>query len=605
MKKYIITAILLNTLFFAVYSDDNTSSGQNFAVCKEKAIKLSQAGKYSEAVKVLETWFDKADKSKINADIVEACKMILLSAEYGVKETKMMVTWTERLLSFLNRKEVIADNKLTEDICFRAAWAIRGLKDQKIKERLYGKLIVYRRKKLSEAQKTKQSWAILHCYENLINLLAESQKTQEAIAKSEEAIKYYEKIVKNDPYYTSVYTTLSELYVKDKEYSKAIKVLERFMSVYNERIATDMYIKIAQIYQKSKDTANAQKALEKAILSNTQTAGRNRDDIQSAFLEIGKMYCSMEQYKLAVKYIERSDKGTYFYAANMADAYFYWGKSLQFQEKDKQAADKFENAYKYALKAEMSPMHLGQILLNLGLCNMNLNNYKEAEKYFLKSLVIFNNIDENKLFWQGTVYLYLARNARYHKNWKTAEEYYEKSADLLEKCLASLNGKPNKQTEEGAFEGLCLAYKWLQTCFYYNKVVDKSLATYCKFKSLTKDCKFDKMAEHNLICVVDVYPPLVANYIDLKKYKQASQLITEGKTIVEFLPSSSQRQQLMATFCYLEAKVLFFSGDKSKAIEKCKKALAFFKKTSPNSSITTIISKNLNKWEKSIESSKN
>jgi hypothetical protein len=113
------------------------------------------------------------------------------------------------------------------------------------------------------------------------------------------------------------------------------------------------------------------------------------------------------------------------------------------------------------------------------------------------------------------------------------------------------------------------------------------------------------MAEHNLICVVDVYPPLVANYIDLKKYKQASQLITEGKTIVEFLPSSSQRQQLMATFCYLEAKVLFFSGDKSKAIEKCKKALAFFKKTSPNSSITTIISKNLNKWEKSIESSKN
>jgi hypothetical protein len=97
----------------------------------------------------------------------------------------------------------------------------------------------------------------------------------------------------------------------------------------------------------------------------------------------------------------------------------------------------------------------------------------------------------------------------------------------------------------------------------------------------------------------------VANYIDLKKYKQASQLIAEGKNIIEFLPESSQRQQLMATFCYLDAKVLFLSGDKGKAIRECKKALAFFKKTSPNSNITKIISKNLNKWEKSIESSKN
>lgn len=606
MKKYIIIAILLNTLFLAVYSDDNISSGQGFAVCKEKAVKLSQTGKYGEAIKIMETWFDKADKTKINADIVEACKMILLTAEYGVKDTKMMVTWTERLLSFLNRKEVIDDNKLTEDICFRAAWAIRGLKDQKIKERLYGKLIVYRRKKLNEAQKTKQTWVILHCYENLIDLLAEAKQTQEAIAKSEEAIKYYEKIIKKNPYlYTSVYTTLSKLYVEDKEYSKAIKVLERFMSVYNKRIAADMYIKIAQIYLESKDTVNTQKALEKAVLSNTPASERKRDDIQSAFLEIGKVYCAMEQYELAVKYIERSGKGKYLYVADMADAYFYWGKSLQTQEKNKQAADKFENAYKYALKADMSPMHLGQILLNLGLCNMNLNNYKKAEKYFLKSLEPFNNINENKLFWEGTVYLYLARNARYHKKWQEAEKYYEKSVDLLEKCLASLRDKPNKQTEESAFEGLCLAYKWLQTCFYYNKVLDKSLTVYCKFKSLTKDCKFDKMPEHNLICVVDVYPPLVANYIDLKEYKQASQLIAEGKAIVEFLPSSSQCQQLLATFCYLEAKVLFFSGDKSKAIEKCKKVLAFFKKASPDSDITTIISQNLKKWEKSIESSKN
>lgn len=480
MKNHIIIATIFLSFFcLVVFGQKNISTEKNAKVdsletYKDKAFKLSRAGKYIDAIKIIEEWLDKTDKEKINDDIISAYEVIFLLAGIKAENTEITVAWIERLLSFLNRKEVIADKSLADSICFSVAQANYSIKDPKIKDRFYKSLIAYRRKELNDAKKTKQRWEVLSCYEELVDILAKAKKSKEAMLKAKEALKYYEgNIVKNDDFNPSIYaiyTSLSNLYVECKEYSKAVKTLKRFIKVCKKDIYKSwIYVGIAKVYIKSKDFTNAQKALEKAVLSNTKSAGCDNDLIQNNFLEIGKVYRDIRQYELAVKYIGKSNKKGYFYSGNMTDVYFCWGEYLASQGEWEKAIDKLQKAQKWTDKNDFES-HC-DLLVNKAFCYSALNEFEKAKanlKSAFKSALNLPRLKkENKIaeLFSEQILLYL-KEASYLRS---KRKFMEAKTSLAQanNILAKISDK-NVYKEHLA--SIYLAHGWL--CYDQDKYSD-------------------------------------------------------------------------------------------------------------------------------------
>jgi tetratricopeptide (TPR) repeat protein len=400
-----------------------------------------------------------------------------------------------------------------------------------------------------------------------------------------------------------IYTSMGSLFLKKKKKLKAADSLVKASDIYKKSmggmlIPHNYYVlrlHAASIYcdlKKYTVGLNILKELEKRI---KQLPQKRRAKV---YCLLAECYYSENKFAKAIKYCKMANKEIpndintdNFKARN----YDIWATCLVSLGKRKEAIEKLKISLKYASQTNMSIKFIGQLLLNIGTNYMELDEYKKAKGYMFKALIKFNIIEKERDLEEGITYLYLARNARYHNKWKEAEINYVKSAKLLEKYLAlrentELNKSSLKQTEGTAFMALCIVYKWLQKCFHKNKAQIKAIEIYLKIAKWEKQYK-------NSIYIADIYPSLIANYIDLKKYKQALLITKEGMLNLEPLPVSSQRQSLMATFCYLDAKIMFLSGDKEKAIKKCKNALTLFKKINPRSNRVKLISKKLEEWK--------
>jgi tetratricopeptide (TPR) repeat protein len=214
-----------------------------------------------------------------------------------------------------------------------------------------------------------------------------------------------------------------------------------------------------------------------------------------------------------------------------------------------------------------------QLLQKVGMNYVEENDYKRANKCLLQALEKNKDTKEKSFYWCGLTYLYLARNARYHNKWKEAEKYYEKAAEILEKSLIEQEYKTElAQSEKENFVALCIVYKWLQVCFIRNDNVYKVLPLYPKIQKL-------KQTNKNSIYFVDIYPILVGSYTELEKYKQASELITEGLKMYNSLPKTQKVKSSIASLWWSKAKILHLTGKSKQAFKIGSKAYAVLKKT--------------------------
>jgi tetratricopeptide (TPR) repeat protein len=230
---------------------------------------------------------------------------------------------------------------------------------------------------------------------------------------------------------------------------------------------------------------------------------------------------------------------------------------------------------------------------------VELDDYSEAKKYLMESLVIFRQMDKSGIAWQGSAYLFLAHNARYHNKWKEAETYYEKATVLFEKILFNKNEKNefSRKSMDMAFIGTCKAYKWLQQCFYINKNQKKAIEVYRKVKALKK-------AKNSLSLIADIYPGIISNYMDLKKYEEALFILDEGLGLYGKMQKSSEDQDQFATLWWLKANIFHLSGQCERAVLAGEKAYAEFAKNhDDNSRFLTKISSCIKDW-KSLETKK-
>jgi len=235
---------------------------------------------------------------------------------------------------------------------------------------------------------------------------------------------------------------------------------------------------------------------------------------------------------------------------------------------------------------------LAQLLQNHGINYVEKDDYANAKYYLLRALEKNKISEEKSLSWRGLTYLYLARNARYHNKWKEAENYYEKAASSLEKSLASIKNKAKlSQTEKDTFMTLCIVYKWLQRCFCLNQTQSKALTIYEKVKLL-------KINYSSSTLVLDIYPGLISNFMDLKKYKDSIKLADGAIDLYSSMKLSPKEQDQVATLWWLKANIFHLTGKPEKAVQTGQKAYAEFAKNhTKNSRYLRKISSCLKEWE--------
>jgi tetratricopeptide (TPR) repeat protein len=301
-----------------------------------------------------------------------------------------------------------------------------------------------------------------------------------------------------------------------------------------------------------------------------------------------------KKYIKAIKYCKMADKNispdsrkTFL----MAKIYDVWADSLVNLGKRKEALAIKKKCIEFAKKDGRYASFIGQAMFYTGINYMELDNYSEAKKYLMDALAIFRKLDKSGIAWQGSAYLFLAHNARYHNKWKEAETYYEKATVLFEKILFNKNvkNKFSKKSMDMAFIGICKAYKWLQFCFYKNSHQQKAILIYAKIK------KLDDKSITNFI--VDIYPGIISNYMDLKKYKQAHVLIEEALRLYESFELNKENLDNIATLWWLKANVYNLSGNTPRAIIAGKKACTILNKISKNNIRNKRILKILKTWQ--------
>ena len=436
---------------------------------------------------------------------------------------------------------------------------------------------------------------------------SEKKDWQKAAVYAQKSFEYAKKIGKTELSFEFVfecYEYVDNFYEMQKDIKKRIKNAENAVALMRRKddfyCLNKAYAMLGRIYKLAKRYSDAEKAYREITKAFAKNPKRREDFIDpmqeiNAYCEIGNLCLLQKKQKRAEKAFDRVEK----ILSNKSSKFSEWDlhKNAIIIINGYIEMHKYSKAIKlqsWALAAlkERKPSNfsMGRILLDFGINYSNMEKYENAKEHLLRALGKFQYNSKNYLYWRGITSFHIARNARYHNKWKEAENYYEKAVRLLEKYLASLkNNKHNlEQIEKNAFLGICLAYKWLQTCYHCNNVPNKSLQTYYKIKKIWKT---------NSIDLIQIYPSLIANYIDLKKYKQALLIIQEGILYLKSLPVSLEKQSLIATFCYLDAKIMFLSGDKEKAIKKCKNALALFKKINSSSSKVKLISKRLEEWK--------
>ena len=247
----------------------------------------------------------------------------------------------------------------------------------------------------------------------------------------------------------------------------------------------------------------------------------------------------------------------------------------------------FDNA-----KPKENDADLAQLLQEYGIRYVEKDDYANAKDYLLRALEKSKIAGKKSFFWYGQTYLFLARNARYHNKWKESETYYEEAAGFLEKSLANIQNKTKlTQTEKKSFMALCIVYKWLQRCFCLNQTQSKALTIYEKVKLL-------KINYPSSTLVPDIYPGLISNFMDLKKYKASIKLADEAIDLYSSMELSSKEQDQVATLWWLKANIFHLTGSPQKAVQTGQKAYAEFAKNhTKKSRYLRKISSCLKDWE--------
>lgn len=441
------------------------------------------------------------------------------------------------------------------------------------------------------------------------------------IKQFDEAEKVYQKLIPSifmmsNSQLSCYYLYRGRLLQSQGRMEKAVDILLQAAKINDKTYLGSIYTTLGVVYLDMHKDEDALAVLNRRLNFTIKEYGANSEETAESYFWLGRAYLLMKKLSQAKKFFNESIAMLHNHQSELAIlAYLNLADIANIYDKDKAQAlgflHKAQDAnnrlaqpideHQQPIKAEMSPMRLGQILLNLGLCSMNLNNDKEAEKYFLKSLTPFNNINGNNLFWQGTAYLYLAHSAQYHKKWKEAEKYYEQTAELLEKYLGFYQNDGSGELHdqiESAFTTLCLSYKWLQRCFCVNQTQSKALVIYEKIKRLKTDYP-------NSTLVADIYPGLVSNFMDLEKYEDSLKLANEAIDLYSSMKLSPEEQDQVATLWWLKANIFHLTGKLEKAIQAGKKAYTEFAKNhSENSRYLKKISSCLKDWEASSKTKK-
>jgi len=158
------------------------------------------------------------------------------------------------------------------------------------------------------------------------------------------ALDFYEKALEEDPHELEAAEPLTELYLEEDEWEKAVPLLEMVIEQYEESPEfgrdelEDRYVQLAQVYEDLQQN-------EKAIEQYWNAFDLDREDVE-VLLGLGRLLYEQEQYREANDILERleDEHETALETNELIDLYHRAGKTKQHFGDLDEAIDYFERA---------------------------------------------------------------------------------------------------------------------------------------------------------------------------------------------------------------------------------------------------------------------
>ena len=440
--------------------------------------------------------------------------------------------------------------------------------------------------------------------DKLINSLQEQGSELSRQGKYEEAMQCYQKaLAQADKLYgkestasAMLYTSMATLYIRKKNGIKAAEYLVKASNTYNNSMGGMLIVKnyyvlrlqAARIYCDLEKTDTAYPIL-KGLENEIKMVPPERK--AELYYLLASCIFDQKKYIQAIKYCKMADKNLSpdsrktFLRAKIYDV---WANSLVHLGKRKEALAIKKKCIEFAKKDGRYASFIGQAMFYTGINYMELDNYSEAKKYLMEALVIFRKLDKSGIAWQGSAYLFLAHNARYHNKWKEAETYYEKATVLFEKILFNKNvkNKFSKKSMDMAFIGICKAYKWLPQCYFHTRTLEKIDILYPKLVKLQK-------IETKSILLLDIFSSWAPFYIELDDYAKALVLVDKGLKTLKSLPPSNYNKKKKGFLLWSKAKALHLTGKSQTAYKNGLIAFSILKNYYSNNPQTLAMLENM------------
>ncbi|MCP3967474.1 MAG: tetratricopeptide repeat protein [Lentisphaerae bacterium] len=398
--------------------------------------------------------------------------------------------------------------------------------------------------------------------------LSEQGKYTEALNTLNQALKEADKLYgKESTAAATVYTTIGSVHMKKGEYLKSADTLLKAANIYKSsaggalrpKAYYNLLLLAASIYS---EKGKPSKALKLAADLQKNIKMLSPEKRAKVYYIIAECYYDKEKFAKAESICVKREKILFHEDVQLslqAKYYDLWANCLIGLNKNKEAISKLHKCVVFSLKTKMPTSFIGQVRQTLGATYIKQDDYQNAKKYLLEAISTFQKIDEDISFWLGTTYLLLARNARFHKKWPEAETYYWKASKLFEKHLTqSTDELPNDRKTQTAITGLSVTFKWLAVCLLYNENLTKIDSLYSKLPWFKKICHSPKL-------LADIYKPWIGIYINLGKYKRASNLIEKALRIYKKLPQNNQTKNSTAFLLWSKAKILHLTGKSKEA----------------------------------------
>ncbi len=401
-----------------------------------------------------------------------------------------------------------------------------------LREFQYDKIILYQKKILQIAQKSKNKISQVLSHVKLAKSLQLNHKKDEALQHYQNGVQKAEETGRIDLIVDSL-STLARFYDSMGDYVKAMEINHKALLFSGKLANKNKYrhslSRIASTYKKMGNVDKAVHYYEKSMslsLKNDILLGQYFDAINEVFYFTGDYQKAIHYYKHKLELMEKKDLSlTAFYYGKMAEISMHWNKyddALQYLEK--------------TLHIKKQSNDYARELFFIGHCHQQKGNYEQAFLSFHQGLEICNKTGK---FYQKTM-LYSAIGDAHLSLGK-----YDNAIRFYKKAL-QLETQQGESTE-GSLSNIAKVYiKW--------KKPAKALSYY--LDTLTRITN----TEMSLYCLIDVGN----TYELLNNEKKALEHYKRALSISRTLADTS-----LQAYCYRNIGNVHKKRESYKEAEKC------------------------------------